>query len=109
MNKRKQSISEPYWNDIVSIYFSFCKEKYNTVPTFDNSSPRDLKSIIISLRKRAEGKGVEWNYETATSRFRHFLEWCFLDRWLSENWLLQNLNRQKDKIFMNASRQYLNR
>ena len=107
--KKKQTTPELFWNDLVSVYFSFCKEKYNTIPTFDNSSPRDLKAIIITLRKRAENKGVEWNYETATTRLRHFLEWCFMDKWLSQNWILQNLNRQKDKIFMNASRQYLNR
>lgn len=100
---------EPYWNDLVGVYFDFTKCKFNDVPSFDGSAPRDLKTLIQTLRKRAEEKNVEWTLEVATTRFRHFLEHAYLDRWLSENWLLQNINRQKDKIFFNITRQYLGR
>ena len=105
--RKKKSVRppEPFWNEFVSIWFSYCKEKFNEIPTFDGSSPRDLKSIIITLRKRCEQSGHEWNSEAATMRFRHFLDYCFQDRWLSENWMLSNLNRQKEKIFFNIAKQ----
>jgi hypothetical protein len=105
MTKKKQRIPEKYWSDYVSIYFRFCREHYKDVPTFDGSQPRDLKAIITALRKRAEHQGVEWDYETATARFHHFLEFAHTDKWLADNWLLSNLNRQKDKIFLNHSKQ----
>lgn len=107
--KKEKKQPEPYWQDMISVWFNFCKEKYNDVPTFDNSSPRDLKNIIQALRKRAEDKGVEWTQEVAIMRFRHFLEHCWMDRWLSENWLLMNIARQKDKIFFSITKQYLSR
>lgn len=107
--KKEKKSPEPYWQDMIAVFFNFTKEKYHEPPTFDGSAPRDLKAIIEALRKRAEAKNVEWTYETATMRLRQFLEACYMDRWLSDNWVLQNLNRQKDKIFLNASRQYLNR
>ena len=96
---------QPYWQEIVSAYFGFCSEKFNDIPTFDGSSPRDLKSIIIALRKRCESAGEEWTFEAAIGRFRHFLEFAYAnDEWLRENWLLSNLNRHKDKFFFKQSR-----
>lgn len=107
--EKKEKVIEPFWNDFVGIYFDFTKIKFNDVPSFDGSAPRDLKTIIQTLRKRAEEKNIEWTHDVATSRFRHFLEWAYLDKWLSDNWLLQNINRQKDKIFFAITKQYLGR
>lgn len=105
MKKKTPKSPEPYWQEIVAEYFRFCKEKFNDVPTFDGSSPRDLKSIIVALRKRCETAHEEWTYEAATGRFRHFLEYAFnSSSWLRDNWLLSNLNRQKDSIFFNKSK-----
>lgn len=106
--KKAKQPPELYWNDFVSIFFSFTKEKFNETPSFDGSQPRDLKNIIIELRKRCEKGKHEWTYEAATTRFRHFLEYCFLDRWLSNNWILRNLNSQKDRIFFEMARKYQN-
>lgn len=98
--QNKPKTPEPFFQDMVSIYFSFCKDKFHEVPTFDGSAPRDLKSIIKTLRQRAESIPIEWDYETATTRFRHFLEFAYSwSQWLRNNWLLFNLNRQKDAIF----------
>lgn len=107
--KKEKKAPEPFWNDFVAIFFEFTKSKFGDTPSFDNSAPRNLKNIVSVLRKRAEDKKVEWTYEVATSRFRHFLEWAYQDKWLSENWLLQNIDRQKDKVFFSISRQYLTR
>jgi hypothetical protein len=96
--EKKPKVIEPYWQEMVSCYFDFCKEKFNETPSFDGSSPRDLRNIIQVLRKRAEDKGVEWTSDAAKSRFRSFLEHCYLDRWLRDHFILSVLNRQKDVV-----------
>ena len=108
MAKTKQQ-PEPYWNELVEVYFTFCQRKFNEKPSFDGSSPRDLKNIIRSLKKRAMDAGVEWTYGVAATRLNKFLESAYSDQWLQNNFLLSNINRQKDKIFFNTSRQYIAR
>lgn len=104
--KKQKQPPELYWNDLVSLYFAFCTEKFNDVPSFDNSQPRDLKNIITALRKRAEDKQIEWTHEVATTRLWHFLEFAYQSsEWLRNNWLPSNLNRQKDAIFFNFKKQ----
>jgi hypothetical protein len=104
-SKKTNKTPEPHWQSLVSTYFSFCAEKYHDVPTFDGSAPRDLKSIIVALRKRCESAGEEWTFEAATGRFKHFLEYAYAnDAWLRENWILSNINRHKDKFFFNKSK-----
>lgn len=103
--KKEKKPTEFYWNELVHEYFDFCKTKFKEAPSFDGSAPRDMKSIIQALRKRAEEKNLEWTQELAISRFRAFLSYAFSDWWLSENWLLSNLNRQKDKVFFKAAKE----
>ena len=91
----------PFWQELVGVYFAFCREKFDEVPSFDGSAPRDLKAILKSLQERAEKSGIEWTLDVAKKRLFTFLEFSFQDQWLSKNWLLSNLNRQKDKIFFN--------
>lgn len=98
---KEKSTPELYWNELVSVYFDFCREKFNEDPSFDGSSPRDMKSIVKSLRERAEKNNIEWTLDTAKFRFHKFLDFSFQDSWLSKNFLLFNINRQKDKIFYN--------
>lgn len=107
--KKEKKQPEPYWQDMVSVFFNFTKEKYHDVPSFDGSSPRDLKAIIAALRARCENAGQEWSYEAATGRLRNFLEHCYSDSWLKNNWILSNLNRQKDRVFFSIAKQFLAR
>lgn len=102
---KRERMIEPYWMDLVSVYFDFCKDKFGEIPSFDGSAPRDMKTLISTLRNRAEANGIEWNHETATTRLRSFLEYSFSDKWLSDNWLVSNINRQKDKIFFKIAQQ----
>jgi hypothetical protein len=102
--EKKPKTVEPYWQDFIDCYFEFTKSKFTVKPSFDGSAPRDLKNIIQTLKKRAEDAGIEWTKETAIHRFRLFLQYAFSDWWLSENWLLQNINRQKDKIIFKAAK-----
>ena len=105
---KEKPAPELYWNELVSVYFNFCREKFNEDPSFDGSSPRDMKSIVKSLRERAEKNNVEWNLVIAKNRFHSFLEFSFHDNWLSQNFLLSNINRQKQKIFFNIRAQKIN-
>ncbi len=99
--KKVRKPPEPYWNDMVEVWFAYCRDKFNESPSFDGSSPRDLKLIIISLHERAEKSNLEWTLDTAILRFKGFLDFAYQDYWLQRNWLLSNINRHKDKIFYN--------
>ncbi len=101
VKSKKNPEAEPYWGELVKTYFSFCYEKFNEKPSFDGSAPSDMHRIIETLRQRAAEKNIEWTAETAILRWRGFLGTAHEDDWLSKNWLLSNLNRQKDKIFLN--------
>jgi hypothetical protein len=98
---KKKPDAEPYWGELIKVYFSFCFEKFNEKPSFTGSDPSDMHRIIESLKKRAAEQNVEWTEETAKLRWREFLGRAFQDDWLSQNWLLPHLNRQKNKIFLN--------
>lgn len=98
---KKNEDSEPYWGELVKVYFSFCFEKFNEKPSFSGSDPSDMHRIIECLKTRAHEKGIEWTQDVATLRWRGFLGIAYKDDWLSKNWLLSHLNRQKDKIFLN--------
>ena len=99
--RKKTKPVTPYWQELVGVYFHFCWLKFNDIPTFDGSAPRDLKYIVDALQKRAEKANVEWTLDNAKIRLNTFLHFAFKDKWLSENWILSNINRQKDKIFYN--------
>ena len=98
---KKEKFVEPHFKELVEVWFNFCREKFNEPPTFDGSAPRDLKGIIKALRERSETKNIEWTVDNAQKRFHNFLEFAWQEWWLQKNWLLSNINRQKDKIFFN--------
>lgn len=98
---KKEKVIEPFFKDMVEVWFLFCREKFQESPTFDGSAPRDLKSIIKTLRERAVHSNIEWTSDIAKLRFKNFLDFAWEDYWLKNNWLLFNINRQKDKIFFN--------
>lgn len=105
MSNRKQTKGEPFehWQPCVEVWFQFCRDNFQgEEPSFDGSSPKDLKAILTQLRKRAELKKVGWIKENAIQRLRLFLQMAFQDKWLKEHWTLSNINRSKDAIFFNA-------
>lgn len=104
---KKVKVPEPYWNDLVSLYFSFCSKHFHDIPTFDGSQPRDLKSIVVALRKKAQHDEKEWTKDLAERMLTVFLVFANQDRWLHQNFLPFNLNRQKDKIFYNIKQYQL--
>lgn len=96
---------EPYWQDLVSVWFNFCRDKFGDNPSFEGSAPRDLKAILKSIHERATIRGVEWTKEVATQRLNRFLLFAYnSSQWLRDHWLLSNLNRQKDTVFFNIQK-----
>ena len=101
--KKEKKPAELYWQKFIDVYFEYTMEKFSAPPTFDGSAPRDLKSIVVSLRTRAEAQGVEWTEETAMKRFKEFLDMAYSEWWLREHWMLSNINRSKDPIFFKVA------
>lgn len=99
MKKDKQKETVEYWTEIVQFYFSFCRSKFGENPTFDCSSPRDLRTIVLAIKKKAEDKQMIWSLELALKSLNVFFETAYRDKWLKDNFVLLHMNRNKDKIF----------
>src|SRR5690606_20854542 len=105
--KKEKQPPEPFFKELVSIWFNFTKNRYGDIPSFDGSAPRDLKQIITQLRKRCEAKSIVWDEIEAKKRLQLFLMGAYDIQWLKEHWTLFNINRQKDIIFLNAAKNAL--
>lgn len=101
--KRQKKPPEPYWQLLVETYYRFCRMYFGVDPSFDSSAPRDLRTIVEQLRTRCEKSNKIWDEESSVARLWLFLRCAYEDPWLSKNFLLSNINRQKDKIFFNAA------
>lgn len=101
--KRIKKPPEPYWNDLVQLWFRFYRMHYFTEPSFDDSAPRDLKNIVYQLRTRCEKSNKEWSHQEAEKRLWLFLKSALDIPWLKSHFTLFNINRQKDIIFSNAA------
>lgn len=96
---RAEKKTRLFFKKWVSIYFEFCMDKFSENPSFDGSAPRDLGMIYDAVEKKCIEKGLAWSEELSERSWRIFLEFAWKDNWLQQNFLLFNLNRQKDKIF----------
>jgi hypothetical protein len=106
MARKVKTENEPFehWQQLVEVFFEFCKDNFKgEKPSFDGSSPRDMKCILTQIRKRAEERNVPWTIENAKLRWKAFLSFAINDQFLMKHWTLSNLNRQKDSIFFNAA------
>lgn len=99
MDKKEKKTPRLFWQKLIEVYFEFCREKFGETPTFDGSSPRDLGLLVDAIQKKAGEKKLVWTEELAVRSLRVYLDFAFKDSWLQKNFLLFNLNRQKDKIF----------
>lgn len=93
---------EPHFQKMVEVFFAFTEEKFGVKPSFQGSQPRDLKYILQSLRKRCEEGNIEWTELEAERRVKSFLQWAYTDAWLRQHWMLSNIQRFKDTIFIRA-------
>lgn len=88
-----------HWKEIVETWFTFCQEKFSQKPSFDGISAKSLKLLMTAIKLRATDQKVEWNSIEACARLRAFLLKAHRDQWMRDNFLLKNLNSQKDKFF----------
>lgn len=89
-----------FWKQLVDVWFEFYKKNVGngTPPTFKGSAPKNLKNIVENLKQRSLQKNNPWTEETAIFVLGKFLEMAIRIDWLKNNFLLQNLDRQFDKI-----------
>jgi hypothetical protein len=90
-----------HWQLCVSLFFEFYQQNFSgEKPSFDGSAPRNLKNIVLALKKRAEDKSIEWTKEVAQERLLKFLEYAYNhDDWTRKNFMPHILDRKKDAIF----------
>lgn len=92
--------SRTFWRIFTEEYFIFCEDKFGEKPTFDGSAPRDLGMVYDAIEKKCVEKEIEWTEEIAHRSIKIFLQVAWNNnKWLQENFMLYNLNRQKDNIF----------
>lgn len=89
-----------FWQQLVDVWFEFYKKNVGNgiQPTFKGSAPKNLKNIIENLKQRSLQKNNPWTEEMAIFALTKFFELAFRIDWLKNNFLLQNLDRQFDKI-----------
>jgi len=106
--KKKKQAPEyvtPHWPALVAEWHRFNKEdeRLKCEVSFKDADPRNFKKIVDNLQKRAESKNIEWTEIEAVRRLNKFLQSALDDKWLPQNFLLNNLNNQFDKIIANAT------
>lgn len=109
--KKKEEEPEPYWQDLVGVWFRFNVKKFlaghpgadpkDGEPSFERDDPKIFKRIISRLKARAAARKVEWTETEAVARLEGFLQKCDEDDWLSKHFLLANLEKQFDSIILN--------
>lgn len=93
-----------HWKSIVDMWFNFYKSKFPISPTFNATEGKHLKSIITKFQTLAKEKdkneSIEhvWTEDRVLRMFEKFLNQAWIDKWLSENFLLKNLNSNFDAI-----------
>ncbi len=99
---------QPIWETLVRTWFAFYRSVKHTAPTFDKTSAKKLKDIAQKLESRTTKLGWQWDAPTAAETLQTFLHLAYKDKWLSENFLLKNLDSQFDKVITNATKNNTN-
>jgi hypothetical protein len=99
--KKNKEPATPFWEALVKVWFDYNKQKFGDDPSFAQRDPSYFRSIVQRLRKRAEKQNVEWTEPEACKRLKSFLDKCYSDKWLSTNFLLNNILNQFDKLQLN--------
>lgn len=94
--------STPHWELLVETWFTYYESKKGIEPTFEGAQTKALKAILENLQKRSEARNFEWNEIKAKETFSTFLEYAYKDTWLSNNFILTNINSKFDTIIANG-------
>lgn len=95
---QKEKETTPHWATICRVWADFNKKQFDFSPSFKGRDMRCMKSIAQQLKARTEATGAAWSDETAGKTMLQFLTIAAKDRWLSQHFLLSNLENQFDKI-----------
>lgn len=87
-----------HWKELVAVYYRFYESKFNAKPDFTRLAPKTLQEIIDKLRRTAEQNNIEWTEQNASAMLSDFLVAAYSDKWLRENFILSNINKQFQKI-----------
>lgn len=102
VSKKSEKEAEPYWQDLVKVWFDFHMANKLDEPSFAGKDPKTFKQLIDLLKKRAAGRKQEWTLEHACGSLNYFLGLAFKDKWLSEHFLLENLVKQFDAVYQRS-------
>lgn len=103
--KKKGDVTE-HWQELVQTWFEFNTENFNGFkPSFKGQDAKSLKVIVTNLEKRSIAKGIPWSEDAAIDTLRNYLSFAIKDKWLKNNFLLSNLEKQLDKILINGGKQ----
>lgn len=97
--KSEEENTEPYWQDLVDVWFDFHKINKLDKPSFAGKDPKTFKQLIGLLKKRAASRKQEWTLEIACGSLKYFLSLAFKEVWLSKHFLLENLVKQFDAVY----------
>lgn len=100
--KEKKEIATEHWQHLVKIWFDFYESKKQEKPSFEPVDQENLRKIITKLKKKAKEKSWEWTEAGACQSLSKFLEFSYKVEWLSQNYLIKNINSQFDKIIADA-------
>lgn len=96
------NVKNKYWQALVEVWFDFNNTHFKIKPSFKGQDTKALKLLVENLERRAAENNHEWTEEYAKSVLNAFLTHSLKDKWLKENFLLPNLEKQFDKILKNA-------
>jgi hypothetical protein len=107
--RTKKNVEEMgIWERCVKVWFEFYESKFKEKPSFAGRDPASLKKLLELVSQRVIGKNFEWKAETCEDHFIKFLQRAHTDQWLSQNFLIQNLCSQFDKIIVNGKNGKIN-
>ena len=109
--KKKNVEEEPFWEHMISVWFDFNVQLFLKKnqgadpkagePSWEEVHKRALRRIVKRLRMRSIYQRIEWQVDVAIEKLRAFLTAAAADRWLYDNFILSNLEKQFDKIILN--------
>lgn len=100
--KEEAEAKTPHWKAMVKVWFDFYQSKKGHAPTFNDRAGKHLKAILTLLQKgNAMAPNLivsAWTEQQAAETFIHFLTNAYSIPWLSQNFLLSNLESKYDVI-----------
>lgn len=94
------------WTTIVETWFVTYETEFKEKPSFAGRDPATLKQLVKLVKAKVISvPGYPWTAETCKMHFDRFLQIALTDKWLKNNFLLQNLVSQFDKIITNGRSQ----